>query len=128
MRILIETVPHNKNRNNQVGDYRYLEDGTLHITVSDMGDERFESLVALHEFIEERLTKWAGISEEDITKYDYEYECRRQNNEVPLYSENGFGKDCIYKKQHMVATGVEMIIASEANIDWNEYEQKINEL
>jgi len=84
MKIIIETVPHERNRNNQVGDYRYMEDGTLYITVSDMGNEKYETLVAIHELIEERLTKWNGIKEEDINAYDEYYEKKREMGLVNL--------------------------------------------
>lgn len=126
MKIIIETVPHERNRNNQVGDYRYMEDGTLYITVSDMGNEKYETLVAIHELIEERLTKWNGIKEEDINAYDEYYEKKREMGLVNLESENGFANDCIYKKEHTIATGIEMTIASVAGVDWLEYEKNVN--
>lgn len=128
MRILIETVPHKRNRNNQVGDYRYLEDGTLYVTVSDLGDDNMNWLIGIHEMIEERTSKNEGISEHEITEYDEKYEKKRENGLVDINSENGFSSDCIYKKYHTIATGIEMILAAQLGVDWTEYEQKVNEL
>jgi len=128
MRIVIETVPHEKNRNNQVGDYRYLEDGTLYITVSDMGNKNFETLVAFHELWEVITTEHKGITEQQITDYDAQYELKREKGLVGEFSENGFGSDCIYKDQHMKATAIEMILAAELGVDWNRYEKQVNNL
>jgi hypothetical protein len=128
MRILIETVPHERNRNNQVGDYRYMEDGTLYITVSNMGDEKMEWLVALHEMIEEMLAKSDGITEEQINDYDIYYEKKREMGLVDENSEDGFASDCIYKKYHTIATGCEMILAAQLGVDWLNYDEKVNSL
>lgn len=128
MRILIETVPHAQNRNSQVGDYRYIEDGTLYITVSDMQNKYFELLVAQHEFWEAITTEVKGISEQSITEYDEQYELKREQGLVPEFSENGFASDCIYREQHMKATAVEMMLAAELGVDWNLYDKFVNEL
>lgn len=128
MKIIIETVPHSYNRNNQVGDYKYLHDGTLHITVSDLGDEKMETLIAFHELWEVITAKEKGISEEQITAYDEYYEKKREMGLVGENTENGFAHDCIYKEQHTKATAIEMLLAAELGVDWLEYEQKINEL
>lgn len=122
MRIVIETVPKEKIRNEQVGDYFYLEDGTLQINVAEQENEKYESLIAIHELIEERLTKWRNISEPEISKFDEEYENKRKAGLVPQDSENGFASDCPYRKEHTIATSVEMLIAAEAGIDWNLYD------
>jgi hypothetical protein len=128
MRILIETVPHHKNRNDQVGDYRYLEDGTLYITVSDLKDKSMESLVAIHELWEVLTTEAKGITEEEITDYDAYYEKKRAMGFVEPNTENGFARDCIYKEQHTKATAIEMILAAELGVDWVEYDKKVNSL
>lgn len=128
MRILIETVEHSKNRNGQVGDYRYLKDGTLYISVSDMGNRNFELLVALHEFWEVVTTEAKGITEQQITDYDKQYELKREQGLVSEFSENGFASDCIYRKEHTQATAVEMMLAAELGVDWNQYDKTVNEL
>ena len=128
MRIVIETVPHKLNRNGQVGDYKYLHDGTLYITVSELGNDDMNWLVALHEMIEERISKSDGISEPEINDWDAYYEKKREMGLVPTESENGFAYDCIYKKHHTVSTGIEMVLAALLEVDWNDYNDTINKL
>ena len=128
MRIVIETVEHSKNRNDQVGDYQYLPDGTLYISVSEMGDPKMNFLIACHEMIEEFLAKCDGVTEEHITAYDELYESKRKLGMVPIDSENGFGSDCLYKRYHTIATGVEMILAAQLGVDWSKYSEKVNSL
>ena len=128
MKIVIETVKHEMNRNGQVGDYRYLQDGTLYITVSDLGDDKQNWLVAIHEMIEEMTSKCDGITEQQITDYDEYYEKKRELGLVNQFSEDGFASDCIYKKYHTIATGIELILAAQLGVDWTDYEQKVNSL
>lgn len=128
MRILIETIPHNKQRYETVGDYRYMEDGTLYITVSDMNNEKYETLVALHELTEERLTKWRGLTENEIMDFDLYYEMRREQGLVPELSEPGFDQNAPYLKEHTLATGIEMMVAAYAGVSWLEYDKTVNEL
>ncbi|MES1221730.1 MAG: hypothetical protein ABUT20_39900 [Bacteroidota bacterium] len=125
MRIVIETIKHEDQRYPTCGDYRYLDDGTLYITVSDMGNEQYESLVAIHELYEERLTKWKGISEEQISLCDLQFESKRKPGNL---DEPGFDKDCIYKEQHTAATAIEMMMCAHAGIDWKIYDETVNNL
>jgi len=128
MRILIETVPHHKNRNNQVGDYKYLDDGTLYITVSEVGDYKMEWLVAAHEMIEEMLASNDGVTEEMITAYDEYWEKRIALGLVDKDIEPGFSTAAPYRKHHTIATGLEMTLAAELGVDWLNYEEKLNKL
>lgn len=125
MRVLIETIPHDSQRYSTAGDYQYLPDGTVYITVSDIGDEKMETLVAIHELIEERLTKWRGIKEQDITDFDIEFE---KNREPGNLDEPGFDKDAPYRAEHLAATGIEMMMCALSGMEWHDYEQKINSL
>lgn len=125
MRILIETIDHKDQRYPTCGDYRYLPDGTLYITVSSMGDERYETLVALHEFCEERLTKWKGITEEEISLFDLKFESNRKEGN---WDEPGFATDAPYREAHTISTGIEMIMAANGNINWSEYDKIVNSL
>ena len=52
MKILIETIKHSEQRYPTVGDYWTDSDGTLQVRVSEMGDDRYALLVAVHEVIE----------------------------------------------------------------------------
>ena len=51
MKIIIETIPHDHQRYNTVGDWQFSPDGTLHVKVSEMDDWRHEALIAVHEVV-----------------------------------------------------------------------------
>lgn len=125
MKVNIETIPHNEHRYETVGDYWTDENGVLQIRVSEMGNDKYNTLVAIHEFIEAKLTEWNGIKEQDITDFDIEFEKQREEGNT---DEPGFNSIAPYRREHTLATGVELIIASLANVDWNDYEKNINSL
>jgi hypothetical protein len=108
-----------------VGDWIYETDGSLLITVSDMGNEDYEALVEIHERIEALLCRRAKIKEEAVTAFDMRFEANRRPGDT---SEPGDSKKAPYRKQHQVATMVEKIIAAEAGIVWDDYERTVNAL
>jgi hypothetical protein len=128
MRIIIETIPHERQRYETVGDYQYMPDGTLYITVSDMGNTFYEKLVAIHELIEQTLTEHRGLNEPDITDFDLYYEKRRAQGLVDENSEPGFDNNSPYLREHTLATSVEMQMVALAGESWNDYDKKVNEL
>jgi hypothetical protein len=128
LEIVIKTIPHKSQRYETVGDYFYDHEGVLQVRVSDMGDEFTEKMVAIHELIEEALTKQKGITEEQITDFDLFYEKKREMGLVKEDSEPGFDNDAPYLMEHTIATGVEMMMCAHAGIKWNEYEHTINSL
>lgn len=125
MKILIETIPHSQQRYETVGDYKYIEDGTLHITVSEMHDDRYCSLVAIHELIEAKLTEWKGIKEQAITDFDMSFEDKREDGNI---DEPGFDEKAPYLLEHTFATSVELGMCAMAGISWTAYEKVINSL
>ena len=113
MEISVKTLPHDKQRYNTCGDY-WFNDGLIHIRVSDMKNEDYAFLVAIHEQIEAYLTQKRGIDEKEITLFDTSYQGE---------GEPGDAKDAPYRKEHFFATTIERLIAAELNVDWNEYEK-----
>ena len=126
--INIKVIPHDHQRYETVGDYWYDSEGILQIRVSDVGDEMYHKLVVIHELVEEAITKHNGISEQQIMDFDLYYEARRKQGFVPEDSEAGFDTNAPYRLAHSFATGVELGICAMANIDWNEYDKKLNSL
>ncbi len=124
MDITIKVIDHNKQRYETCGDW-YEESGNLKITVSDTKNPEYNALIAIHELIEAILCKNAGISERVVTNFDKDFEQTRAflNNDEP-----GDDPKAPYRKQHLIATGIEKIIASTMNIDWQEYEKSVNNL
>lgn len=125
MKINIETIPHDLQRYPTVGDYWTDENGVLQIRVSDIGNDVFNGLVAVHELVEFLLCKWRGVSEEDITKFDIEYEANREEGNV---DEPGFDPKSPYHREHGIATAVELLMCAHIDQSWNEYEKAVNEL
>jgi hypothetical protein len=128
MRIRIETIVHDKQRYETVGDYWDDPDGTQHIRVSDMRNQQYEMLVAIHELIEKELCRIRGIPEEIITKFDIQYEEERIQGYHGATDEPGDDSRAPYQKEHQFATRIEMEIAKEMGVDWKAYEQAVLDL
>lgn len=120
-----KTIPHNFQAYPTVGNYDWTESGVLIIFISDMGNDRYEKLVFLHEFIEATLCEWKGLPEQEITDFDIGFENKRIEGNL---DEPGFDPAAPYKLEHYFATSVELGMCALAGIDWKEYEQKINNL
>ena len=128
MKIIIETIPHDKQRYPTVGDYWVDKDGTRHIVVSDMGNDDYALLVALHELIEQTLTEKRGIKEEDITAFDEKFEIERDNGFHNDDEEAGDAPDAPYRKEHFFSTSVERLVAGELGVDWKTYDDTVMNL
>lgn len=125
MKINIKTIPIEEMRYPTVGDYWYDEIGTLQVRVADMGDTFYETMVAVHEIIEEALTKKRGITEQQIMEFDLEFEAKREEGNL---DEPGFDENCIYRKEHTLATAVEMMMCAHVDLSFKKYEEKIDSL
>ena len=115
MKIVIEIVPHMSQRYNTIGDWQWFGE-TLSIKVSEMGNWKYECLVGLHEAIETILCRDAGVSEEDVDKFDLSH---------PELHEPGNSLEAPYHKQHLVAIAIEEILAKHLKVDLEAYENKM---
>lgn len=122
LHIEIKTIPDKDQRYDTVGDY-WEKDGKDEIRVSEMGNRQYEFFVAIHEMIEQFLCENKGITDEDITKFDTEYESKRKVGDA---SEPGESIYAPYHKEHMFATKIERLLAEECKIDWDKYNHYIN--
>ena len=121
MKIIIETIPHKKQRYPTVGDW-YTRKGVLHIRVSKMKDWRHELLVALHELVEVNLCKQRGISEKIVDAFDIAFEkARKPGND----DEPGDDPKAPYRKEHFFATNIEALMSAELGVDWAKYEKEV---
>lgn len=116
---MIHTVPHKHQRYDTVGDYVKRRDGITEFRISELGDDRMESLVAIHEIIEQVLCKHKGISIDQIDAFDMSFKGEGEPGDCPRAP---------YRDQHRLATLVEVILAKEMGVDWKEYEQRIDSL
>jgi hypothetical protein len=125
MRICIATIPNSEQRYPTAGDYWIDENGDWQIRVSQLGDWRFELLVAIHELCEMAMCHHDGIPESEITAFDIQYEKDREAGKHCDYEEPGDDFESPYGKQHCLATGIERIMCAVLDVEWSEYEESI---
>lgn len=125
MRIIIETIPYSQMSYPTVGDYYWSHDGTLIIQVAELGDDRMNYLVALHELEEVMRCRHRGISLTTIEDWDLAFERTRR---VGDDSEPGAAKGCPYRREHLEAEATERRAAVDLEVDWNEYEAAMDSL
>jgi len=120
MRIIIETIPHKRQRYDTIGDwYTDKHDGTVRIKISgELNNWKYVLLVAVHELVEAFLCMSDGVAEEHVDKFDKSF--------VEKNHEPGDDPKAPYKKQHCIATGFERILAACLGVDWLTYEDKLD--
>ena len=123
LNIEIKTIPHDQQRYPTVGDYWIdPKSGKLQIMVSEMGDWRYEALVAFHELAEYLQITHQDISIEEIDRFDIDYEASRGEGD---FSEPGDSPLAPYHKAHLVATDLESVLAMRLGVDWAEYDKRV---
>ena len=127
-KIVIEFIPHKEQRYDTPGDYFYDDNGVLNILISDLGDEYKNRLVALHEIIEEAITKKRGITEEQIMEFDLMFENERSQGQHAEDDEPGWDKRACYTKEHAFAEAVERLFCNELGINWIDYNEGFRSL
>lgn len=125
MKIIIETIPHNKQRYPTVGDWFTDDKGVLHIKVSELSDWRREALIAVHELVEVLLCQHDGVTQDEVDRFDKAYEMDRLPGDD---SEPGDCESAPYNKQHCFATGIERLLAAQFRVAWANYEAELNDL
>jgi hypothetical protein len=129
MEIHIKTIPDSAFRiKGGIGDYWYDDEGVLQVRVVELGDDFLETCIAVHEVIEEALTKKRGLPETDIQAFDDYYDQRQKMGLIPEDTEAGFDPAAPYKNEHAFATGVELGMCALAGVSWKEYEDKIKSI
>jgi hypothetical protein len=137
MTTTIDVIDHKDQRYPTVGDWRALPDGDVAVCVSRMKDQRYQTLVAIHELIEAVLCAHRGISEERVTAFDEQFEKHRAEALEPLgrrhsavrrmlkEAEPGDQRHAPYHREHVFATKIERLMAEELGVDWAKYEAAI---
>jgi len=125
MNVAIQTVDHEDQRYDTVGDWRFADDGSLKITVSQLGDARYNALVAVHELVEALLCQHDGVDQDEVDAFDVAFEAARQEGNV---DEPGMDPHAPYHFQHRIADGIERLLAVELEVDWSHYERAVNSL
>ncbi len=117
MSITIKTIPHSEQRYNTVGDYQTAA-GATEVRISKLGDEKMETLVAMHELVELLLCKFAGVTDKQIDEFDFAFDGRSPGDDPTAP----------YHRQHIIATEIEKIMARELGVNWEEYDARITEV
>jgi hypothetical protein len=120
LRIEIQAIPHASHRYETVGDY-WDDEGGVHVRVSDVGNQDYEFLVAIHELIEQHLCRKRGIPEPEILAFDRAFEAERAAGKW-TDEEPGCDPRAPYRKEHLFAEVVERLVAQELGIDFDTYE------
>ena len=124
MNVTIKTIPHDQHRCCTCGDW-WWEGDTLQIRVSEMNDDRYEWLIAVHELVEVWCCRHAGITQKQVDDFDFAYE---KNRTVDDTSEPGDDAKAPYRQPHCLATGIERILAFVWGVCWADYEAELNAL
>jgi hypothetical protein len=123
--IHIALVDHQVQEYPTAGNWKTAADGQWFLTISRLGDWRYEFLVALHEQIEMALCKQRGISEAAVTEFDLTYEANRPEGDD---SEPGHDPKAPYHHEHVTAEKIERLIAQELGVDWESYDRTVGGL
>lgn len=128
-KITIEVIDHDSQKYETVGNYFENPDGSWTIQVSKT-NLKYEFYVAVHELVEKVLCHCKGIKDEDITKFDEEFELMRdQYPKIVGDKEPGDEDAAPYQHQHRMATQVEKwLVTSSCEEGWEKYESTINSL
>jgi|SRR5882724_7699105 len=119
--VTIHTIPHEQQRYETVGDWIFDEHGNLHITVSRMSNWKRTMLVAIHELIEASICTSNDTTAKQVDDYD-------MTRDAKVSGDNVSNPGSPYDKEHHFATGVEILLAKEFDINWEEYEKELDAL
>lgn len=122
----IWTIPHSEQRYDTCRDYWVDEKGVQQVRISELNDWRYEVLIAVHEIVELSLGRHRGIDENEITKFDINFEEAKARGEC--FGEPGDHVHAQYRKEHFFATNIERLFAAELGVNWFEYEKFVDEL
>ena len=128
LNINIKTIPHKEHRYPTLGDYWRSADGKQEMRISEMGNDDYAFMIAVHELIEWYITEKRGIKEEDIEAFDEAFEKERLQGLHTEKDEAGFDPRAPYVKEHTFATEIEKQLAKELGVDWEIYDTEIKAL
>ena len=121
--IVIKTIPIEEQRYSTAGDY-WHEDNSIEFRITKQAKEDTEFLIAVHEFVEEYLTRRSGIDEKMILAYDLNWE-KRHHKGLTKAEEPGEEQDCPYREQHVVSLIIEGLLATHMGIDFDKHNDEI---
>jgi len=127
MRVIIDFVPHNKQRYDTVGDW-FWKGQTLHIKVSRLRSWTSSFYVAIHEFFEAMWCKYWNVKQAAVDKFDMEYEKNRKEGDN---SESGDDPAAPYYWGHQGGSVIEKIASlwlENYGDKWRRYDAEVRNL
>ena len=118
MRVVIETIAHEDQRYDTIGDWEFKGE-ELSIKVSETGEEDYNFLIAVHELGEAWLCRARGIEEEKVSAFDKAFNGP---------GEPGDDIKAPYRDEHCIATGFERMLCGTLALSWEEYEVAVDSL
>jgi hypothetical protein len=117
LNIEIKTIPHKEQRYPTTGDY-FRDGKRLCFRVSEIGNKKYELLVAVHELVERILCDARGITDREIDRFEMVSEAK----------EPGDDPNSPCHQEHVFASGIERLLAHELGVEWDDYENSIDQL
>lgn len=125
MKINIETIPPEQGHHcgySTCGDFWVDEKGVLQIRVTELGDDRSNWAIAVHEGTEYFDASRRGITEMDISQFDAQYEKEREAGLHKEMDEPGDDPRATYRESHMRATHVERAVCHALDLLWDQHQ------
>jgi hypothetical protein len=136
MKTLIEvrTIKHEDQRYPTWADWEVQEGMGVVIRVSDHSDKakvvdgRYLYLAAIHELVEFLVCQEHGVTQDDVDKFDIDYENRRMRGEwdaacgCAITNDPGSDRHAPYKAAHHVAELIEYGLAKLLGVDPKKYD------
>lgn len=110
--VSIEFIDPKAMRYASVGDWEISDNGALYISIADTGNWLYNTLVAIHEFVEVFLCTAQGITQKQVDRFDFAH----QDDDDP-----GEHPKAPYHAMHMMAMAVEMMLATFLGVSWRPY-------
>lgn len=117
LNITIATIPQKEQDYDTLGDYKGHARRRF-IEVSELGDWRWEFLIALHELCEQNMQIALDISEESIVSWDKNH---------PESDDPGSIPGCPYQDIHLMSESIEKMVCEKSGWSWEEYNKALDE-
>lgn len=111
-------------RNAEAGDWYEDKEGTVHIRTVEM-PLYSQIAVAIHELIEYLTCKQAGITDDQVTRFDAQFLKERMAGKHPIEAEAGNDNRAPYHHQHKDATFVERCVCAILGLPWKQHERNV---
>lgn len=119
MNIVMNVIPHKRQRYNTVGDWQVNHTAdTLIFNISFLGDWKMEACLFIHEYVEAVRCLADGVTMESVDIWDLNFKGEGEPGDDPKAP---------YHKQHVEASKVERVLARQLGVNWQEYENKLEE-